>query len=176
MPDEFLSKLFSLDGQVALVTGGTGVLGGVMARGLAQAGAKVAVMGRRKAQADEFAAQIDKMGCEALALPADVLDHDQLVAARDTLMAKWGRVDILVNAAGGNAPAATVSGDKVFFDVPQDALQQVFNLNLMGTLLPSQIFGSIMAVQRSGSIVNISSMAAPLPSACGVAYAGGREA
>src|SRR5713101_8224067 len=82
MPDEFLSKLFSLDGQVALVTGGTGVLGGVMARGLAQAGAKVAVMGRRKSQADEVAGQIDKMGCEALALPADVLDHDQLAAAQ----------------------------------------------------------------------------------------------
>src|SRR5712692_3093021 len=176
MPDEFLSKLFSLDGQVALVTGGTGVLGGVMARGLAQAGAKVAVMGRRKSQADEVAAQITKMGCEALALPADVLDHDRLVAARDTLMTKWGRIDILVNAAGGNAPAATVSGDKVFFDVPQDALQQVFNLNLVGTLLPSQIFGSVMATQRSGSIINISSMAAQRAMTWVVAYAAAKAA
>src|SRR5258708_37212823 len=121
MPDEFLSKLFSLDGQVALVTGGTGVLGGVMARGLAQAGAKVAVMGRRKSQADEVAGQIDKMGCEALALPADVLDHDQLAAARDTLMAKWGRVDILVNAAGGKAPAGNLLGGKKFFHLPPRA-------------------------------------------------------
>jgi len=176
MPDEFLSKQFSLNGQVALVTGGTGVLGGVMARGLAQAGAKVAVMGRRQAQADEVAAQIEKMGCEALALPADVLDRDQLATARDTLMAKWGRIDILVNAAGGNAPAATVSGDKVFFDVPQDALQQVFNLNLVGTILPSQIFGSVMASQKSGCIINISSMAAQRAMTWVVAYAAAKAA
>ena len=163
-----LTELFSLEGQVAIVTGGTGVLGGAMARGLARAGARVGVLGRRQAQAEAVAAEIARAGGAALALPADVLKKERLEAARDAALERWGRIDILVNAAGGNVPAATLSEGAAVFDLPMDAFQQVFELNLLGTLLPSQVFGAAMVQRREadqrqtarGCIVNISSMAA----------------
>lgn len=157
---ERLLELFGLGGQVAVITGGTGVLGGAIARGLAQAGARVALLGRRRAQAEAAARAIEESGGTALALPADVLDRAQLEQARAVLLEQWGRVDILVNAAGGNLPAATVQPGGSFFDLPADALAQVVNLNLHGTLLPSQVFGAAMAQAGRGSIVNVSSMAA----------------
>lgn len=159
MASEYLSKLFSLEGKVAIITGGTGVLGGAMARGLAAAGAKVGVMGRRQAQAEAVAAEITAAGGEALALPADVLEQAQLEQARQNILSKWGSIDILVNAAGGNVGAATVGPDQRFFDVPVDALRQVVDLNWFGTVLPSQVFGAVMADQKQGCIINISSMA-----------------
>jgi NAD(P)-dependent dehydrogenase (short-subunit alcohol dehydrogenase family) len=155
-----LSDLFNLDGQVAIVTGGTGVLGGTMARGLARAGAKVGVLGRRRERAEAVAQEIDVAGGAALALPADVLDRAQLEAARDTVLARWGRLDVLVNAAGGNMPSATLREGQTFFDLPAEGLDQVIDLNLHGTLLPIQIFGAAMARAGRGCIVNISSMAA----------------
>ncbi len=168
MTDTIIAKLFSLEGQVAIVTGGTGVLGGAMARGLAQAGAHVGILGRRKERADAVVAEIEAAGGQALALAADVLDRAQLEAARDAVLAQWGHIDILVNAAGGNVPAATLSEDKTFFDLPIDAFEQVFELNLLGTVLPTQVFGAAMTQSRSaelgaaarGCIVNISSMGA----------------
>lgn len=152
--------MFDLTGKVALVTGGTGVLGGVMAQGLAQAGAKVAVMGRRAQQAEAVADSIRAAGGEAMALPADVLQRSQLDTARRQLLAAWDRLDILVNAAGGNVPGAIVSPDAHLFELEQAALEQVINLNLFGTFLPSQVFGQVMAEQGCGNIINISSMAA----------------
>lgn len=152
--------MFDLTGKVALVTGGTGVLGGVMAQGLAQAGAKVAVMGRRVEQAAAVADSIRAAGGEALALPADVLQRPQLEAARQQLLATWGRLDLLVNAAGGNVPGAIVPPGAHLFELEQAALKQVIDLNLFGTLLPIQVFGAVMAEQGRGSIINISSMAA----------------
>ncbi|MDP9313609.1 MAG: SDR family oxidoreductase [Chloroflexota bacterium] len=168
MTDTIIAKLFSLEGQVAIVTGGTGVLGGAMARGLAQAGAHVGILGRRKERADAVVAEIEAAGGQALALAADVLNQAQLEAARDAVLAQWGHIDILVNAAGGNVPAATLSEDKTFFDLPIDAFEQVFELNLLGTVLPTQVFGAAMTQSRSaelgaaarGCIVNISSMGA----------------
>ena len=151
---------FSLEGKVAVVTGGTGVLGGAMARGLAAAGAKVAILGRREAKAHEVADAIAAAGNNAMPLPADVLNEDSLRAARQTLLDKWGGVDILINAAGGNLPDATVFGDITFFNVPRIALEGVVGLNFTGTVLPIQIFGEPMAKQGKGSIINISSMAA----------------
>ena len=155
-----LPEMFSLAGQVAVVTGGTGVLGGVMARGLARAGAKVGVLGRRRDQAEAMVQAIAAAGGEALALPADVLDRAQLAAACDALLAQWGRIDVLVNAAGGNIPAATLAPGRSFFDLPVEGLEPVIALNLQGTLLPSQVFGEAMARAGRGCIVNISSMAA----------------
>ena len=160
-----LTELFSLDGQVAIVTGGTGVLGGAMAHGLAQAGARVGILGRRQERAEAVVAEIERAGGQALALPADVMDQAQLEAARAAVLERWGRIDILVNAAGGNVPAATLSPDRTFWDLPREAFAQVFELNLLGTLLPSQIFGTAMVQGRGdapphGCIVNISSMAA----------------
>ena len=155
-----LNELFSLDGQVAIVTGGTGVLGGVMARGLARAGAKVGVLGRRRAQAEDAAQAIEAAGGAGLALPADVLDRAQLEAARAIVLEQWGRLDVLVNAAGGNMPAATLDPGRSFFDLPVEGMAPVIALNLQGTLLPSQVFGEAMARAGRGCIVNISSMAA----------------
>lgn len=167
-----LEEFFSLRDRVAVVTGGTGTLGSEMARGLALAGAKVAVIGRRKGRAEAVAQEIASSGGEAVAVPADVLDRKQLEAARDALLEWWGRADILVNAAGGNVPEATLDESRNVFDLPQEAFREVFDLNLMGTLLPSQVFGAEMATKArsgasgntgdgsSGCIVNISSMAA----------------
>jgi NAD(P)-dependent dehydrogenase (short-subunit alcohol dehydrogenase family) len=168
MTAEYVASLYGLNGRVAVVTGGTGVLGGAMARGLAAAGARVAIMGRRREQAEAVAAEIRGAGGEALALPADVLQKGELESARTTLLRQWGRVDILVNAAGGNMPGATVVGDNTIFNLSEDAFRQVFDLNLLGTLLPSQVFGAAMAgvlpeqasTTAQGCIVNVSSMAA----------------
>lgn len=152
--------LFSLEGKVAIVTGGTGVLGGAMARGLAAAGASVGILGRRAEVAQSVADSITADGGRALPLPADVLDKETLIAARETIMGAWGRIDVLVNAAGGNMSGATIFNDVTFFNMQEGAFDQVVKLNLHGTLLPSQVFGEVMAEQGSGSIINISSMAA----------------
>jgi NAD(P)-dependent dehydrogenase (short-subunit alcohol dehydrogenase family) len=154
------TELFGLEGQVAVVTGGTGVLGGAMARGLARAGAKVGVLGRRKEKAEAAAREIEKDGGEALALPADVRDRGELEAAREGVVGQWGRLDVLVNAAGGNMARATLEPGQSFFDLPVEGMDQVIALNLKGTLLSSQIFGEAMARSGRGCIVNISSMAA----------------
>jgi NAD(P)-dependent dehydrogenase (short-subunit alcohol dehydrogenase family) len=153
------TEQFRLDGKVAVITGGTGVLGGAMARGLAGAGARVAILGRREAIANELAGEIAAAGHDAIPLPADVLDEGSLRAARQILLDEWGGVDVLINAAGGNRPDATVFGDVTFFNVPRSALEGVVGLNFTGTVLPIQIFGELMAEQGKGSIINISSMA-----------------
>ncbi len=128
------------------------------------AGARVGILGRRRERAEEVAREILDSGGGALALPADVLDGEQLEAARDVVLERWGRVDILVNAAGGNIPGATASGDETVFDLPREAFGEVFELNLIGTLLPIQVFGEAMTrrsveERAEGCIVNVSSMA-----------------
>ena len=144
-----MSELFSLEGRVAVVTGGSGALGSAMAEGLAAAGARLALLARR---ADPLRAAAERS--DGLALEADVLCADALAAARDEVLERYGRIDILVNAAGGNLESAT----KDVFDVPAGAFREVLDLNLTGTLLPSQVFGAVMP--PGGSIVNVSSMAA----------------
>ena len=157
-----LDELFGLAGNVAIVTGGTGTLGSAMAHGLARAGAQVAVLGRGREKAEHVAGQIAAAGGQAMALTADVLDRSQLDHARDRVLKRWQRVDILVNAAGGNVAGATLAGDASIADMPVDAFRQVLDLNLVGTLLPSQVFSAAMAsaAQPSGCIVNVSSMTA----------------
>ena len=150
---------FDLTGRVALVTGGYGVLGGSLADGLAAAGARIAILGRRSDAAKEKAASLRSAGAEAIALVADVLDETQLRAAAEELIGAWGSVDILVNAAGGNVQRARSDTTPVF-DVPMDAFDEVLRLNLHGSVVPTMVFGEIMGRQRRGSIVNISSMAA----------------
>ena len=153
------NTLFSLESKVAVITGGTGVLGGAIAHGLAAAGAKVAILGRRAERATEVAEAIQSTGGAAMALPADVLDKKSLESARTELMQRYGRVDILVNAAGGNMPGATIVGDLTFFKMEEEALRQVTDLNFTGSVLPTQLFGEMMADAGSGSVINISSMA-----------------
>jgi NAD(P)-dependent dehydrogenase (short-subunit alcohol dehydrogenase family) len=150
---------FSLAGKTAVVTGGYGVLGGGIATGLAAAGARVAVLGRRRDALDAKVAELRATGYDAMPLLADALDETELRGARDELLSTWGRVDILVNAAGGNVARAR-NDDRSIFDVPLDAFDEVLRLNLHGTVAPSLIFGEAMARQGRGSIVSISSMAA----------------
>ena len=150
---------FSLEGKVAVITGGYGVLGGSIATGLAAAGARVAILGRRQDQAEKKADEIRQAGAEAKALIGDVLDETALDVAREELLADWGRIDILVNAAGGNIARAR-NDNRPIFEVTADAFDEVMRLNLNGTVLPSMHFGEVMARQRSGVIINISSMAA----------------
>jgi NAD(P)-dependent dehydrogenase (short-subunit alcohol dehydrogenase family) len=150
---------FGLAGRVAVVTGGYGVLGGAIAAGLARAGAVVAILGRRRGAAAAKVKEIREAGGDALVLVADVLDEVAVRAARDELLESRGRVDMLVNAAGGNVARAR-SDDRSVFDVPLDAFDEVLRLNLHGSVVPSLVFGEAMGRQRSGSIVNVSSMAA----------------
>ena len=150
---------FSLRGKVAVVTGGYGVLGGSIAAGLADAGARVAILGRRRDAAERKAEELARAGSDVMALVADVLDEAQLVDAREELLRSWGRVDILVNAAGGNVSRAR-NDNRPIFEVPPDAFDEVLRLNLHGTVLPTMQFAEAMARRTSGAIVNISSMAA----------------
>jgi NAD(P)-dependent dehydrogenase (short-subunit alcohol dehydrogenase family) len=150
---------FSLRGRVAVVTGGYGVLGSTLAAGLAAAGAKVAVIGRRRDAAEARAATLRSEGHDALPVVADVLDEGQVRRARDQVLGAWGRVDVLVNAAGGNV-AESRNDDRSIFEVPPGTFDDVVRLNLHGTVAPSLAFGEAMAGRGSGSIVNISSMAA----------------
>ncbi len=150
---------FSLTGRVAVVTGGCGTIGGALASGLAAAGAAIAILDRRRDAAEAKADEIRTCGGDALALAADVLDEALVSRARDEVLKARGRVDILVNAAGGNVVRAR-SDDRSIFDVPLDAFDEVLRLNLHGTVVPSLAFGEVMGRQGSGCIVTISSMAA----------------
>lgn len=150
---------FDLTDRVAVVTGGYGVLGGSMADALAEAGAKVALLGRNRNAAEAKAEALRSTGAEAMALVADALDQDQLQRAREELLRTWGRVDILVNAAGGNVARARTDEGPVF-GLPLDAFDEVVRLNLHGTVYPTLVFGEAMARQQKGSVVNVSSMAA----------------
>jgi NAD(P)-dependent dehydrogenase (short-subunit alcohol dehydrogenase family) len=149
----------TLSGKTAVVTGGYGVLGASMSSGLAAAGARVAILGRRREAADAQVAAIRQAGGEAMTLVADVLDEPALQAACDEVLGAWGRLDILVNAAGGNVQRARNDNSSIF-DVPIDAFEEVLQLNLHGTVVPTMVFGRAMAKAGAGCVINISSMAA----------------
>jgi NAD(P)-dependent dehydrogenase (short-subunit alcohol dehydrogenase family) len=171
------SSLFSLRERTAVVTGGTGVLGGAIAAGLAAAGAKVAILGRRKKRGEALVEAIKTQGGEAIVLEADVLDVQSLRAGRDRALERWSRIDILVNGAGGNTASATVFGERTFFDLDQAAMDEVWKLNFQGTLLPSQVFGqTIAATSNNGSIINISSMSGQKPLTRVIGYSAAKAA
>jgi NAD(P)-dependent dehydrogenase (short-subunit alcohol dehydrogenase family) len=157
---DFMTPSFDIRGKVAVVTGGAGILCTSMCKTLAEAGAQVAVLDLRTDQAEGLAQEI---GNESIGIGCNVLDKASLDNAAKMVVDNFGRVDILINGAGGNKPQATTSPEVSFFNLPQDAIQWVFDLNLMGTILPSQVFGEIMAKQKSGVILNISSMNAFRP-------------
>jgi NAD(P)-dependent dehydrogenase (short-subunit alcohol dehydrogenase family) len=169
-------SLFTIRGQVAVITGGAGVLCRAMAKALAAAGAKIAVLDLAEEPARKLADEIKSTGGEAIGVPCNVLDRASVDAAVETVVKAFERVDVLVNGAGGNKPQATTSPEKLFFDLPADAVQWVFNLNFIGTLLPSQVFGRLMAQQRSGVIINVSSMNAFRPLTRIPAYSGAKAA
>lgn len=162
--------------KVAVLTGGAGVLCAGMAKELAAQGAGVAVLDLRKGDAEKVAGEIELAGGSALGIGVDVLSKQSLEAAKEIILGRFGTVDILVNGAGGNSPEATTGPDKPFFDLPADAIQRVFNLNFLGTVLPTQVFGKIMAEKGRGIIINISSMAAYTPLTRTIAYSAAKAA
>jgi NAD(P)-dependent dehydrogenase (short-subunit alcohol dehydrogenase family) len=155
-----MDALFDLSQKVAVITGGSGILCGTMAKAMAMRGCKVGILGRTPAKVNEMVADIRLAGGEALPLVADVLDAGALQAACDTVLKTWGKIDILINGAGGNIPGAAIPPDQNFFMHDFGNFQKVNALNFDGTVLPTLIFGKPMAAARSGSIINISSMAA----------------
>jgi NAD(P)-dependent dehydrogenase (short-subunit alcohol dehydrogenase family) len=167
---------FDLSGKTAVVTGGTGVLGTTICRELAQTGARVAILATTEEKTRQLADVINAAGGEAVGIQANVLDHASLAAAAERVYSAFGQVDILINGAGGNRPEATTTPDSSFFDLPQDALQWVLNLNFMGTLLTTQVFGKAMAERGQGAVLNVSSMAAIQPLTRVVAYGGAKAA
>jgi NAD(P)-dependent dehydrogenase (short-subunit alcohol dehydrogenase family) len=171
-----LDRPFDLTGQVAVITGGGGVLCSVLAHALAQCGASVVVLDINLPAAEKVADEIRAQGGQATAIRADVLDKESLLAAAQRVSEASGHIDILINGAGGNKKEATTSDELSFFDLPADAIRWVFDLNFMGTLLPSQIFGRYMVEQDSGCIINISSMAAFRPLTRTAAYSPAKAA
>lgn len=168
-----MTDLFSVKDKVVVMTGATGVLGGCISKYLASQGAKMVLMGRRKEEGEKLVAEIEADGGEAIFLVTNVLDADVLQANCDEVMARYGRVDALLNAAGGNMPGATIPPGKTFFDIKIDEFEKVVGLNLTGTVLPTQIFLKPMVEAGRGAIVNFSSMAAfrPLTRVLGYAAA-----
>ena len=171
-----MAYTIDLSGKTAVVTGGSGVLGSALCRGLAEAGAAVAILGTTLEKTQTVAQTIIESDGKAIGIVADVLDSASVNNALQQALAFTGHADILINCAGGNQPRATASPDRPFFDLPLDALEDVLHLNFMGTLLPSQIFGRLMAHQGSGTIINISSMAAQRPLTRVVAYGAAKAA
>jgi NAD(P)-dependent dehydrogenase (short-subunit alcohol dehydrogenase family) len=152
-------QYFSLENKVIIVTGATGVLGASFVQGIAAMGGKVVLIGRNDEVGNERAAEINAAGREALFIKADVLSREDLENARTAVLKRFGKIDGIVNAAGGNLPEAVIAPDKDIFDIDIDGLKKAFDLNLFGTLLPVAVFGKEMQ-KAGGTIVNISSMAA----------------
>jgi NAD(P)-dependent dehydrogenase (short-subunit alcohol dehydrogenase family) len=151
---------FSLKGKVIVVTGATGILGEAFVNAIADAGGIVGVLGRNEKIANERVDSIVNQGGEAIALIADVTNEQDLINAREKILSKYGKIDGLVNGAGGNIPDAVIEPGKDIFQLNMTALQQVMSLNLFGTILPTQVFGEVIKNGGTGSIVNISSVAA----------------
>ena len=166
-------NLFDIKDKVVVITGGTGVLGRAIAAHLAEEGAKVVILGRKVEVGEAQVAEIKAKGGEAMFLVTDVMDREKLEQNLADILSAYGRVDALLNAAGGNMPGATIGPDGTFFDLKTEDFQKVLNLNLTGTVLPTQVFLKPMVEQKKGAIVNFSSMAAfrPLTRVCGYAAA-----
>ena len=149
---------FSLAGKVIVVTGGTGIIGKSFIKGITAAGGAVGILGRNETVANERAEEVIKNGGKAIALIADVLDENAVEVAKDQILTAFGKIDGLVNAAGGNIPEAVIQKDADLFALNMDGMRKAMDLNLWGTLIPTQVFGKAMAASGKGSIVNISSM------------------
>lgn len=154
---------FSLKGKVIVVTGGTGILGKAFVKALAEAGAKICIIGRNQEKAEERVKMVQTLGAEALAVVADVMDEDSVRRAKEQILDQWGTIDGLVNAAGGNIPGATIGPDDDLFDNKIGDTIKAIELNLYGTIIPTLVFGEVIAKKGKGSIINISSLAASLP-------------
>jgi NAD(P)-dependent dehydrogenase (short-subunit alcohol dehydrogenase family) len=170
-----LTNMNDFTGRSVVITGGTGILGRVMTQALIGCGANVAVLARNQEKATALLSEMSGPG-EAIVIEGDVLRKDSLERAVEIAGSKFGRIDCLINGAGGNHPQATTRPDLSFFDIPEEALRFVFDLNLQGTILPSQVFGKRMAEQGEGVILNISSMSAFRPLTRVLSYSAAKAA
>jgi NAD(P)-dependent dehydrogenase (short-subunit alcohol dehydrogenase family) len=149
---------FSLSDKAIVVTGGTGILGESFIGAIVEAGGAVGILGRKKEVAEQRAAAIRRAGGQAIALVADALDQDQLLKARDVMVSEFGKIDGLVNAAGGNMPEGVLLPDQDIFSLNIEGMRKVMDVNVWGTIIPTQVFGESLAKTGKGSVVNISSM------------------
>ncbi len=168
-----MKNLFDIKDYVVVITGGTGVLGRCIAKYLAQNGAKVAILGRKEEIGNAIVNDIKKAGGDACFFKTDVMNQAVVEQNCKDILEKYGHIDTLLNAAGGNQPGAVISPDQNFFDLDPEQFQKVLNLNLTGTVIPTQVFLKPMVEQGKGSIINFSSMAAfrPMTRVCGYAAA-----
>ena len=155
-----MNELFSVKGKITIVTGGYGVLGSSIAKYMASQGAVIIILGRSEEKGNALADEIKAAGGEAVFLASDVLDLTILERSKENILSLYGRIDILINVAGGNIPGATLTPEQPFFDMKIADWEKVTKLNLNGTVYPSYVFGEAMAEQKSGNIINITSMAA----------------
>ena len=171
-----MRNLFDIKDRVIVITGGTGVLGSCMVEYLAEQGAKVAVLARNAEKAEVLIENLKTKGLECSFFQTDVNNKDSVETTADAIMTKYGRVDVLVNGAGGNQPGATIGPDKTIFDLDVDAFKNVVDLNLFGTVIPTMVFARIMAEQKQGNIINISSESALRPLTRVVGYGAAKAA
>lgn len=171
-----MDSIFNLKGKIALITGGAGVLGSNMAAVLAKQGVITGIVGFTMEEAERTVEAIEKIGGQAFAVQGNVLDQENLEKIKDFILEKYGRLDILINAAGGNMPGATIGPDQAIFDLKTEDLKKVLDLNIVGTVLPSQVFSEIFAKQKSGNIINISSASAKRPLTRVVGYSASKAA
>lgn len=165
MTRDDLMKLYDFAGRTMVITGGTGILCSAMAKALVGCGANVAILARTPEKGQALMTEIIEARSpgRAMVVPGDVLKPETLEVAAEAVRYEFGRIDGLINGAGGNSPQATTRPDQSFFDLPEEALRYVFDLNMLGTILPSQVFGKQMAEQGEGVILNVSSMSAARP-------------
>ncbi|MGN0036750.1 MAG: SDR family oxidoreductase [Bacteroidaceae bacterium] len=170
------NNLFDLTNEVVVITGGTGVLGRCIAAYLAEQGAKVAILARKEDAGNQLAADIRAKGNEASFYRTDVLDEQALQRTKDAILQRYGRIDVLINAAGGNMTGATIAPDQTFFDLSVDAFRSVVDLNLFGTVLPTQVFGQDLATRNKGVVLNFCSESGLRPLTRVVGYSAAKAA
>ena len=158
-----MNSLFSVKDNVIVITGAAGILGKSMVHHFAAEGAKVVILDRNLEAAEKLAAEVSAAGGEVTALYSDVLDKAEVEKNYDAVMSKYGRVDVLINGAGGNMAGATIPPDKTIFDLDLDAMRKVVDLNLFGTVIPTMVFAKAMVGQKKGSVINIASESALRP-------------
>jgi NAD(P)-dependent dehydrogenase (short-subunit alcohol dehydrogenase family) len=168
-----MNKLFDIKDNVVVITGGTGVLGRTIAKYLALEGAKVIIMGRKAEMGEEIVRDITAAGGQCEFVKTDVMNQDVVQQNCDYILDKYGRIDCLLNAAGGNMAGAVIAPDKTFFDLSAEAFEKVLNLNLTGTVIPTQVFLKPMVAQGKGNIINFASMSSfrPITRVCGYSAA-----
>lgn len=176
MTKPLLDQLFSLDDRIYVITGGGGILAGTMANAIAQCGGKLALLDLKAEEAEKNADEINQAGGTAIAIQTDVLNREALDNACDEVIKTYGKIDGLINGAGGNKPQATTSETLSFFDMPEDAGRWVMDLNFMGTMLPCQVFGREIVKQSQGVFLNIASIAGFRPLTLASTYAAAKSA